>query len=95
MPLSATDVDRHRIACAAFECQGGRDRSQFTNSVRMRLAGFEDQEEAVLHCQAMFDHWIANGVVEPSHLTGVLYRESVVGWPSDTSAEPSVNELSN
>jgi hypothetical protein len=95
MPLSATDVDRHRIACAAFECQGGRDRSQFTNSVRMRLAGFEDQEGAVLHCQAMFDHWVSDGVVEPSTLTSVLSRESVVGWPSETSVEPAINKLSN
>jgi hypothetical protein len=53
----------------------------------MRLAGFEDHEEAVLHCQAMFDHWVSDGVVEPSTLTSVLSRESVVGWPLDTEAQ--------
>lgn len=87
MPLSATDVDRHRIACQAFESPGGRDRSRFTNSVRVALADFEDSQEAVLHCQAMYDHWVANGVVEPSQLTSVLAREFVVGWPSDTDTE--------
>ena len=87
MPLSATDVDRHRIACQAFESPGGRDRSRFTNSVRVALADFEDHAEAVLHCQAMYDHWVSDGVVEPSTLTSVLSRESVVGWPSDTDTE--------
>lgn len=80
MPTS-TDVDRHRIACQAFESKGGRDRSRFANSARKLLADFDDHDEALLHCLGMFDRWSADGVTSPSSLTAVLAAAEAFSQP--------------
>lgn len=86
MPISATAVDCHRIACEAFEGPGGRDKSRFQNAARRRLAeaGFENLDEAFAHCNESYDHWVSDGITEPSKLTSVIPLEVAKDWPVDT-----------
>jgi hypothetical protein len=96
MPISATAVDCHRIACEAFEGPGGRDKSRFQNAARRRIAeaGFENPDEAFQHCNASYDHWVSDGITEPSKLTSVIPLEVAKDWLVDTvDALPPGNEL--
>lgn len=77
MPTT-TDVDRHRIACECYEGPRGKFRSDFRLALKKRLADFEDRDEALVHCLAMFDSWASGSVETPSSLTQVISRDAVV-----------------
>jgi hypothetical protein len=86
MPISATAVDCHRIACEAFEGPGGRDKSRFQNAARRRIAeaSFDNPDEAFQLCNVSYDHWVSDGITEPSKLTSVIPLEAAKDWPVDT-----------
>ncbi len=87
MPTTS-DVDRHRIACECYEGNRGRFRSDFRIALKKRLADFDDHDEALVHCLAMFDSWASGSVETPSSLNRVIARDAAVIDSQAVQPEP-------